>query len=408
MADGALLVWPTRAGAWRRPPMAGAPSARSHSSSPCPSPALPKSATDDSRSSDRAASPSRSPRRADPATATERSRSWQPSHSSDPMPVVRELAEFDRNVRQLARAAGVQPPAGHGRRVRRPHRAARLRGRDQARAERELREDDPAESPVHQELPGAPEGPARPGQLAAHRRREHRAATSSTPRTSRRCSRSTTSWYLTPGVDRAWMKSLWTPGGALDRGHRGGLPRRPGDAGQLRRLGAGASSSCAEHRALRDRRQPRRQQLQVEHDLRAAARPRAGTGKRDRLPGLSRVLEESPRQVRAGQAVDSTIRPSSRRSHGSTSSASPSCRRPDRRPGPGDGLLRHRRVDRHRHHLRVHALRAQHGAGGRLLAGRRGLAARAGAAAWASSSIRIRSWCRSWCSPSACATARRR
>ena len=34
-------------------------------------------------------------------------------------------------------------------------------------------------------------------------------------------------------------------GGALDRGHRGGLPRRPGDARQLRRLARRRPSSCA-------------------------------------------------------------------------------------------------------------------------------------------------------------------
>ena len=49
----------------------------------------------------------------------------------------------------------------------------------------------------------------------------------------------------------------------------------------------------------------------------------------------------------------------------------------------------------------LHALRAQHRAGDRLLAGGRGLAARAGGRRSASSSTRIRSWCPSSCSPSA-------
>ncbi len=49
--------------------------------------------------------------------------------------------------------------------------------------------------------------------------------------------------FLTPGVDRAWVKSLWTPARALDRGHGGRLPRRPGDAGFLRRLPEEPSSS---------------------------------------------------------------------------------------------------------------------------------------------------------------------
>ena len=51
---------------------------------------------------------------------------------------------------------------------------------------------------------------------------------------------------------------------ALDRGHRGGLPRRPGDAGFVRRLGAERRAAEAEYRPLGDRRQPRRQQLQVD------------------------------------------------------------------------------------------------------------------------------------------------
>ena len=58
----------------------------------------------------------------------------------------------------------------------------------------------------------------------------------------------------------------------------------------------------------------------------------------------------------------------------------------------------HRRADP----LRLHALRAQHRAGGGVLAGRRGLAARPGARCSATSSTRSRCWCRSWCSPSAC------
>jgi predicted RND superfamily exporter protein len=35
---------------------------------------------------------------------------------------------------------------------------------------------------------------------------------------------------LTTGVDRAWVKSLWTPGGALAGSDRRGLRRRSGDA----------------------------------------------------------------------------------------------------------------------------------------------------------------------------------
>ena len=52
----------------------------------------------------------------------------------------------------------------------------------------------------------------------------------------------------------------------------------------LRRLGAERRAAEAEHRALGHRRQPRRQQLQVEHDLRAAARQGARHRQADRLP----------------------------------------------------------------------------------------------------------------------------
>ena len=60
---------------------------------------------------------------------------------------------------------------------------------------------------------------------------------------------------------------------ALDRGDRGRLPRRPGDARQLRRLAAADRAAARQHRALRHRRQPGRQRLQVQHDRRAAAGP---------------------------------------------------------------------------------------------------------------------------------------
>ena len=39
----------------------------------------------------------------------------------DQMPVVRDLADFDRSSGNAARAAGVQPPAGDGRRLRARH-----------------------------------------------------------------------------------------------------------------------------------------------------------------------------------------------------------------------------------------------------------------------------------------------
>ena len=109
-------------------------------------------------------------------------------------------------------------------------------------------------------------------------------------------------------------------GGALDRGDRGRLPRRPGDAGRLRRLAARRRAAEAEHRALGHRRQPGRQQLQVEHDLRPAARQGCrGTGQAHRLP---RAVEgprgEDPRQVRARAGPGEGSRARERRRSGST------------------------------------------------------------------------------------------
>ncbi len=157
--------------------------------------------------------------------------------------------------------------------------------------------------------------------------------------------------------------------GALDRSHRGGLSRRPGDARWVRRLGAGCRATQAEHRPLGDRRQPRRQQLQVEHDLRAPARQGAGHRQAHRLPrALAGAGGEGPRQVRAREEP----RPDGEE-QGNAKGPHPrdrfrqADRRADRRAPQGDDVLRHRRAHRHRHHLRVHALRAQHGAGRRLL-----------------------------------------
>ena len=122
---------------------------------------------------------------------------------------------------------------------------ARLVAAHEADAQRQLREDDSAEPAVHQELPR---------------------------RTARTCAGSATrcaSWSRTRDgdiFDPAYLETLQADqrravpdarrrprvgevavdaGGALDRGHRGGLPRRPGDARQLRRLAAAPSSSCA-------------------------------------------------------------------------------------------------------------------------------------------------------------------
>ena len=79
--------------------------------------------------------------------------------------------------------------------------------------------------------------------------------------------------FLTPGVDRAWVKSLWAPGvrwtEVTEEGFRGG-PVMPDNYDGSRRSHRAAAR---QHRALGHRRQPGRQRLQVEHAGRAAARP---------------------------------------------------------------------------------------------------------------------------------------
>ena len=200
---------------------------------------------------------------------------------------------------QPARAAGVQQPAGDGRRLRDRHRRAGLLRGDEARAERELREDDSAEPAVHQELPHVPEGPARTRQRV-------RVVVENTdgdifdPRLPRGAEADQRRALPDAGRRPRVGEVAVDAGGALDRGHRGGLPRRPGDAGHLRRLAAERRAAEAEHRALGHRRQPRRQQLQVEHDLRAAARQGAGHRQAHRLSRpLAGAGGEDPRQVRA-------------------------------------------------------------------------------------------------------------
>ena len=296
---------------------------------------------------------------------------------TEQMPVIRDLADFDRKS---------------GNRLERlvfNNRLAMvivcalvtlvlaLCRRDAAHAERELREDDSAEPAVHQELPDVPEGPARPGQRDPRRGREHR-------------------WrHLRPALPggaeadqrRADPHSRRRPrlgqvavdaGGALDRSDRGRLPRRRGDAGLVQWLAAERRAVEAEHRALGNRRQPGRQRFQVEHDLRAAARHGARHGQAHRLP---RLLEgaggEDPRQVRACAEPRAGARERGvAAGQGPRDRLREADRRAARRAAQGHGVLRRRGAHRHRHHLRLYALRAQHRAGHRVLAGRGRVAAR--------------------------------
>ena len=126
------------------------------------------------------------------------------------------------------------------------HAAAGLPGRDAADAQRQLREDASRTGhPYIQNYLAEQGGPARAGQRAAHRGREHarRHLRPALPRDAAR--RSTTSSSCTPGVDRAWMKSLWTPAVRWIEVTEEGFERRPGDARQLRRLARRDRASCA-------------------------------------------------------------------------------------------------------------------------------------------------------------------
>ena len=172
--------------------------------------------------------------------------------------------------------------------LRRRHRAAGDRRGDPAHSQRELREDDPAQPPVHPELPGEPRRAARPGQRAAHRRREPE----------RRHLRSEVREHAQEDPRRGLPHPRRRPGlgevalgagRALDRGHRGGLPRRPGDARQLRRQRRRDREAARQHRPRRHRRQPGRQRLQVDDAGRAAARHRSDHRPAHRLPRASRT-----------------------------------------------------------------------------------------------------------------------
>ena len=188
------------------------------------------------------------------------------------MPVVRDLADFDRNSGNLLERLVFN------------HRLAMVVvcalvtlvlgyvAATRLDAERELREDDSAEPAVHQELPDVPEGPC--AAWATRSASWSRTADGDIfdPRYLEALKQINDELILTPGVDRAWVKSLWTPAvrwtEVTEEGFRGG-PVMPDSYNGSR---AGRRAAEAEHRALGHRRQPGRQRLQVEHDLRAAAR----------------------------------------------------------------------------------------------------------------------------------------
>ena len=174
-----------------------------------------------------------------------------------------------------------------------------------------------------------------------------------------------------PGVDRAWVKSLWTPATALDRGDRGGLPGRAGDARQLRRL----AGSVEQLRANIARAGMVGSLVANDFKSSVIVVPLLDHGKRRQRSTTRACRASIEDQIRA-KYERGRRRRQARRSH-ARDRLRQARRRPDRRPVAGDAVLRRRGADRRAPPVLLHALPAQHGAGARLLAGRGGVAARA-------------------------------
>ena len=132
--------------------------------------------------------------------------------------------------------------------------------------------------------------------------------------------------FLTPGVDRAWVKSLWTPGvrwtEVTEEGFRGG-PVMPdsydGSAQSVEQLKQNIARSGIVGSLVANN-------FKSSMIFVPLLDKEPGTGKRIDYHGLSKVLEEKIRaKYELAKAVDDTVKTQgSRRQSGSTSSASPS------------------------------------------------------------------------------------
>ena len=177
---------------------------------------------------------------------------------------------------------------------------------------------------------------------------------------------------LTPGVDRAWVKSLWSPAvrwtEVTEEGFRGGpvMPDNydgsPKATEQLR--GNIARSGIVGSLVGNNFRSSMIVAPLLDKD------PTTGQ------PIDYRVLSKNIEAVRAKYEASSEAKAPAVRIH--VIGFAKLVGRPDRRPVPRRAVLRPRRAGRRRHHLLLHPLRAQHGAGAGLLAGRGALAARPG------------------------------
>ena len=221
-----------------------------------------------------------------------------------------------------ARAAGLQPPPAGGARLRARHAAcSAIVAATQLSLNASFEKMIPQSQPVHPELPGATSsdlrglGNALRIVVENHERRHLR------PAVPEALKQINDELFLTPGVDRAWMKSLWTPAVRWTEVTEEGFQRRPGDArhydGSPR-----ASSSCAP-----TSRAPGIVGSLVGNDFKSSMifvpllDKEPGTGQRSTTAALSHALESrSARSTsRAGSRADGK-----RRASRSTSSASPS------------------------------------------------------------------------------------
>ena len=215
--------------------------------------------------------------------------------------------------------------------------------------------------------------------------------------------------FLLPGVDRAWMKSIWAPvvrwTEVTEEGFVGGpvMPQTfDGGAESIEALRlnvtrAGVIGSL------------------VANDYRSSAivvplLTKDAKGRPLDYHQLASSLEairqkHEPRASTTAMRNGDGYRAAGSRPHRRLCQAR---RRPDRRRAEGHGIFRRCRRHCGRHSFRLHALLAQHGAGAGVLAHCRGMAARPGRHARPCAEPRSRCWSRSWCLPSVSATGPRR
>ena len=191
--------------------------------------------------------------------------------SIDAQPVVARLEDFDTRSGSRAERALFNHRPWVMLLCLLAHAAARLAGHPSCSSNASFEKTIPDAAPVHRQLPGQQGQPVRAGQRDAHRRRGDAGQRSSTRTTSTPCSKLNDEIYLLPGVDRPFMKSLWTSNTRWVAVTEEGLDGNTvmGDSYD------GSPAALAEVRANVERSGEIGQlvaaRLQVEHRLRAAA-----------------------------------------------------------------------------------------------------------------------------------------